>query len=85
MARDAFNVCFALLNVFAQKHGQIEGCGENTETRQTNLFFLMTIIGSMTSLPGIIFGFPVFMETWSEATNHVSSLQLFLWLSESCV
>lgn len=85
MARDAFNVCFALLNVFAQKHGQIEGCGENTETRQTNLFFLMTIVRSMTSLPGIIFGFPVFMETWSEATNHVSSLQLFLWLSESCV
>ena len=79
------NVCFALRNVFAQKHGQIEGCGENTETRQTNLFFLMTIIGSMISLPGIVFGFPVFMETWSEATNHVSSLQLFLWLSESCV
>ena len=45
----------------------------------------MTIIGSMTSLPGIVFGFPAFMETWSEATNHVSSLQLFLWLSESCV
>ena len=76
------NVCFALRNVLPRITVKLKVA---VRTRRRDNFFLMMIIGSMTSLPGIIFGFPVFMETWSEATNHVSSLQLFLWLSESCV
>jgi len=83
----ASNVCFALRNVLASKHGNIGDLGEDPITRKTNQLFVLTMLGSAMSLPVVIltslFGLQSLPGAWADAVNDISSLQLCFWFAES--
>ena len=83
------NVCFALRNVLAQKHGSIGDFGENPTTKKTNQLGVITILGSACALPFVLIftrGFSSLLETWSNAISRgIQSKQLATWLAESCL